>query len=382
MRHSHERQSWLALPGMIAVCLALGCVGTKPTEGEGPVASLKVSPDFAELQLGGTARFTATPLNAEGDRATACGVEWTTGSDLVAETDAMGLVSAVGVGETVVRATCGAVTGEATVEVTSASASLDTLFYDDFESGSLADAGRWHDMVGGGASMVTAASQGIAAVSGGQVLRLAPSGASISHFVATGAVSPYERLHLSFRMMRIASYDANGGLRAGGIRGSTTQWGSYGVGYGTPGSCPDDPDNANDQEFMFAYVFIDPGAWTLRTYTNWLGQQKLSEDPPTCGGGYAIGSGNDPVATYHDLGYSPTASAWHHYEIEIELNDPGAANGWQRMWVDGVLKIEHLDVVYRTTSALKLWAVTFDSGTIVDGAMYIDDVVVTRERMQ
>jgi hypothetical protein len=152
------------------------------------------------------------------------------------------------------------------------------------------------------------------------------------------------------------------------------------VGWGTPGSCPDDPNNVNQQEFMFAYAFQDGGSWGLRTYTNWLGQQKLTQNPPTCGGGYAIGSGNNPQATYLDINFVPTVNAWHKYDVEVQLNDVGQANGWQRIWVDGVLKIEHLNVRYRTTAAMKLWAVTFDTGTLAGGSIYIDDVTITSAR--
>jgi hypothetical protein len=258
----------------------------------------------------------------------------------------------------------------------------DTLFIDGFESGSLGDAGRWQDIVNTGASIVTATSEGISAVSGARVLKLTSPGVGMTHFVATSASSPYEHLYLSFRMFRTTAYEAaNPGVRAGGIRGSTTQWGSFGVGWGTPGSCPDDPNNVTQQEFMFAYVFQDPAAWALRTYTNWLGQQKLTDNPPTCGGGYAIGGTNSPPATYLDINFAPTVNAWHQYEIEVQLNTVGQANGWQRIWVDGVLKIEHVNVRYRTTAGMKLWAVTFDTGHLQGtGALYVDDLVVGRQR--
>jgi hypothetical protein len=130
---------------------------------------------------------------------------------------------------------------------------------------------------------------------------------------------------------------------------------------------------------MFAYVFQEP-AWALRTYTNWIGVRKFTEDPPTCGGGYAMGAGNNPAATYHDVNFIPTVNAWHFYEIEVRLNDVGQSNGWQRIWVDGVLKIEHANVMYRTTPNMKLWAVTFDPGNLAGGPYYLDEVVVRSSR--
>jgi hypothetical protein len=69
----------------------------------------------------------------------------------------------------------------------SASGAGDTLFSDTFETGALGDAGRYQDRVGSGASIVTAAHEGISARSGSAVLRIGASGAAITHFVATGA---------------------------------------------------------------------------------------------------------------------------------------------------------------------------------------------------
>jgi hypothetical protein len=297
----------------------------------------------------------------------------------VATVSTSGLVTAVAPGNATITATSEGKTATVAVTVTAANP-LPNLFLDTFESGALGDPGRWHDIIGSGATMVTASAEGISAVGGTRVLKLAPSGGALTHFVSTASTSPYERLYLSFHMYRTSAWEAaNSGLRAGGIRGSTTQWGSFGVGYNTTGSCPDDPNNVNRQEFMFAYVFQD-GGWALRTYTNWLGIRKLSASPPKCGGGYAIGSGNNPEATYHDINFVPTVNAWHRYEVEVRLNDVGQSNGWQRIWVDGVLKIEHLNVMYRTTANMKLWAVTFDIGTPAGGALYVDDVLVRTAR--
>jgi len=261
------------------------------------------------------------------------------------------------------------------------STAVDTLFRDTFETGALGDAGRWQDIVGSGASIVTASAEGISAPSGTKLLKLSGTGAAITHFVSTAASSPYEHLYLSFKLLRTAAYQAaNPGLRAGGIRGSTTQWGSFGVGYGTSGSCPDDPNNVNQQEFMFAYVFQDPAAWALRMYTNWIGQKKLTTNPPTCGGGYAMDVGNTPQATYLDVSFAPTVGVWHTYEVEVQLNTVGQANGWARMWVDGTLKVEHVNVQYRTTAGMKLWAVTIDSGQMHGGEVYYDDVIAATSR--
>ena len=347
-----------------------------------PVSSVSVALNASSLTIGQTTQAVATLRDANGNVLTGRSVSWSSANPGVATVSASGLVTAVTAGSASIVATSEGKSGSATVSVAAnTGGGVDTLFADRFESGALGDPGRWQDIVGNGASIVTAANEGVPAASGTKVLRMGANGGAITHFVSTGSTSPYEHLYLSFKMYVPTSYQsANPGLRAGGIRGSTTQYGSFGVGYGTQGSCPDDPNNANHQEFMFAYVFHDKAGWVLRTYTEWLDELKLSTNPPTCGGGYALAAGNNPPATYYDLNFAPTANAWHQYEIEVQLNDVGQANGWQRMWVDGVLKIAHLNVRYRTTNGMKLWAVTFDGGTIPSGAYYVDDVLVSTRR--
>jgi hypothetical protein len=342
-----------------------------------PVASVTVALGTSSLTVGQTTRATALLKDANGNVLTNRAVTWSSSNSAAATVSSTGLVTAAGAGSANIVATSEGKSGSATLTITAPTTGGDTLFVDRFESGAMSDPNRWQDIVGSFATIVTASNEGIPAPSGTKVVKFSGTGGAISHFVSTGATSPYERLYLSFKMYRTSAYQStNPGLRAGGIRGSVTQWGSYGVGYNTTGSCPDDPNNVHQQEFMYAYVFNDPAAFALRTYTEWLDQLKLSQNPPMCGGGYAIAAGNNPQATYYDVNYVPTVDAWHQYEIEVQLNDVGRANGWQRMWVDGVLKIAHLNVRYRTTSGLKLWAITFDTGNMHGGALYVDDVVV------
>ncbi|HKW12192.1 MAG TPA: Ig-like domain-containing protein [Gemmatimonadaceae bacterium] len=346
-----------------------------------PVASVTVSLGSSSLTIGQTTQATAVTKDASGNVLTGRTITWSSGNAGIASVSGSGVVTAVALGSTTIAATSEGKSGGANVSVSAVTTTVDTLFFDNFESGALADANRWQDIVGTGASIASAATEGIGAVSGSHILKLSGEGAAISHFVSTAATSPYEHLYLSFRMLRTSQYQAtNPGLRAGGIRGSTTQWGSYGVGYNTTGSCPDDPNNVHQQEFMFAYAFNDPAAFALRTYTNWIGEVKFSQNPPMCGGNYALDAASNPPATYYDLNFVPTVDTWHQYEVEIQLNDVGVANGWQRMWVDGVLKIAHLNVRYRTTSGMKLWAITIDTGTMHGGSLYFDDVVVTTGR--
>jgi len=258
----------------------------------------------------------------------------------------------------------------APVNGTPGQGTVDTLFVDGFEAGALGEAGRWHDIIGDFA-IVTAASEGITAPSGTRVMRVQPPGGAISHFVSTGASSPYERVRFSYRMYRRAGYQS-GGLRSGMIRGSRDQWGSFGVG----GNCPDDPNNAHQQEF-FALNLTQPSGdnWQLRMYNYWLGMQHYG--PTLCYGTYGLGANDLPPITYHELTFAPGENQWYRYEIELQLNTPGQSDGWEKVWVDGVLKIEHLNVKYRNNAVTKIWAVTFDVGNSTVGTAYIDDVLVT-----
>ncbi len=351
---------------------------TVTTTAPAPVASVTVSLTPATVTAAQTAQATAVLKDAQGNVLTGRSIAWSSSNASVATTSSAGVVSALAAGTSNIIATSEGKTGSATLTVNAPAAGVDTLFVDHFESGALGDAGRWQDIVSNGASIVSAAGEGITAPSGAKILKLTADGAAISHFVSTAATSPYEHLYLSWSMYRSSAYEAtNHGLRSGGIRGSTTQWGSYGVGWGTPGSCPSDPANVHQQEFMFAYISDDPSGWAVRTYTNWIGEQMLTTNPPTCGGNFATSPGDNPKATYFDVNFAPPANTWHRYELEVQLNTVGQSDGWQRIWVDGVLKVEHANVKYRTTSGMKLWAITFDTGTLTgSGAYYVDDVVV------
>ena len=259
---------------------------------------------------------------------------------------------------------------------------LATIFTDDFETGALTDPNRYQDIISNGGSpaftIVNVATAGIPALNGSRVLQVGPPGGALTHFVSTAATSPYEKLHLTYYLYRTTAYQqANNAMRVIGLRGSTTQFGSFGVGYNTPGSCPDDPNNAHQQEFMFSYLEGDFDTFAVRLYTEWLNQTKLQLSPPQCGGNYAV-SGS-PVATYTNLAAAMPINTWNKIELEVQLNTVGQANGYSRIWMDGVLLVDHSNVVYRTNSNMKLWGMTVDSGNLAGGpaaAYYIDSIEV------
>jgi hypothetical protein len=362
----------------LAGCRASEVTGDPPLVPSAPVVTVEVTPPATSILIGESLQLTATSRDSVGNALTGRTLTWTTSAGSVAAVNGDGLVMGIGEGSTTITATSEEQSGSASVTVTAATTG-ETVFSDSFESGTLGDPGRWQDIVGGGASIVTAANAGIGGQDGSDVLRLGAPGAAITHFVATGSGPGFERLYLRYWLYRPSVWEANNnGLRAGGVRGSVSQWGSFGVGWGAPGGCPDDPNNIHQQEFMFAYIVNHGTAWTQRIYTQWLDQQKLQEDPPLCGGNYA--TAGTPPAVYHEVDFAPTANAWHLYEIETVLNTPGGSDGSTRIWVDGVLRIEHVNVRYRSTSTVKLWAVTFDTGSVPAGAYYVDDVIVRTQR--
>jgi hypothetical protein len=336
-----------------------------------PVASVSVAPPTPSVNVAATVQLTATTRDAGNNVLVGRPVSWSSNDTTKARVSSSGLVTGVAAGSATITATSEGINGTATVTVTPVSSgTVDTLFADGFETGALTDFNRWHDIIGN-FTIVTAAGEGITAPAGTKIMKIDVPGGAITHFVSTAATSPHEHIKFSYRMYRKAGY-GSGGLRSGMIRGSVTQWGSFGVG----GNCPDDPNNVHQQEF-FALNLTQPSAdnWQLRMYNYWLGMQHGG--PTLCYGTYGLGPGDVPQVTYHDITYAPAESQWYLYEVELQLNTPGQSNGWEKVWVNGVLKIEHLNVTYRNNAATKIWGVTFDVGNTTVGTAYIDDVLVT-----
>ena len=338
-----------------------------------PVATVTVSPATASPAVGQTQQLTATLRDAAGAVLTGRAVTWTTSAAGVATVSGSGLVTAIAVGTATITATSEGRTGTAAVTVMAPSAqTVDTVFYDGFESGSLNDPGRWQDIFSSGASIVTAANEGITPRTGARVMKIQPPGVAITHFFA--ASTPYSHIRFSYSMWRNAGF-ADGGLRAGGIRGSATQWGSFGIG----GACPD----SRPEEFFALYLTLpQSNNWALRLYNYWLGEQKMQVSPPVCIGTSATGPNDRPQAIYHDINFAPAPGRWYRYEVELRLNTPGMDDGYEKVWVDGVLKIEHNNVRYRNNPLTRIWAITFDVGapTNPGSFAYFDDVLVTVNR--
>ena len=113
-------------------------------------------------------------------------------------------------------------------------------------------------------------------------------------------------------------------------------------------------------------------------------------DGHTCWGRY--GDSYDPKGSnWNPATYFPpldvSRDVWHTLEFEVQLNDPGEANGVQRFWLDGVLRGEWRTFVFRTSANLRINVLTLESsmnetqgGSPRNQEMYVDDILVTTGR--
>jgi hypothetical protein len=69
---------------------------------------------------------------------------------------------------------------------------------------------------------------------------------------------------------------------------------------------------------------------------------------------------------------------WYCLELELRANAPGARDGFQRMWIDDVLKGEVLSMRWRDTTDVRINALqlTFSGEVTVSKRVWIDNVVV------
>jgi uncharacterized protein YjdB len=339
-----------------------------------PVASVTVSPAATTLAVGATVQLTATPRDASGTPLAGRVITWTTSAGAVATVNGSGLVQAQGAGTATITATSEGRAGSAQVTVTGSSAA-EVLFQDDFESGAALSSGqgpgdaRWGDAccTAGVFTAVAASTAGISAYSGSRVLRIGNPGGALSHWIKATlggtAQQPRERLHYSVRLYVPGAW--TGLVRFMTMRASRDPWGSFGIG----GTCP--VDVAPQDEFVSASVYGSP----VRMYTYWLGMDRGAN----CTGTTGLFANDTPPASYADVNLDLPRDVWVHVEIELQLNTVGQADGWERIWVNGALLVEHLGVTYRRAATTQLQAITIDSGSHTQ-AFYMDDIIVRTAR--
>lgn len=74
---------------------------------------------------------------------------------------------------------------------------------------------------------------------------------------------------------------------------------------------------------------------------------------------------------------------WYCIEFEVQANSPGRRDGYQTMWIDGVLKGRVSGIRWRDSSDVRINAfqLTFSGTVPVTQRMWMDDVVVGAERV-
>lgn len=343
-----------------------------------PVKSLTVSPDTAILAPGRSVLLTAIPRDSVGGAMLERIVTWSSSAPNVAAVDDSGLVVGSAVGNATITAVSEAVSGTAAITVAEANPSaVDTVFYDGFEGGVLSS---WDDIYQTQSGNYSVIEDDTLAFEGTRLMRIfnpagRPGAGAASHFLSAG-----DRLYARIRLRYPSSWE--GGTKIMILRGSTSQWGSFGV----AGVCPDGTDfflaaatakpNGNPGALRFYSFFVD-----MASYTN-------SSGDPACSGNSGLAGedpspGPTPLATYYDDSFTFAHDVWHTLELEVQLNVVGQADGWQRMWADGTLVAEWIGVRWRTASDVVFNAFTLENSAEVsshDRVIYVDDVLVTTSR--
>jgi hypothetical protein len=246
-----------------------------------------------------------------------------------------------------------------------ASVQGDTVFVEDFESGTLA---AWADGVDANVQRVVTDST--VAQSGSRYLDVkyvaGGDGGWLTRFFMPG----YDSLYMSYYIRFPA--DWRGGTKLLGLYGSRTdnQW----SGFGKAGVCPTGTD------FFIAMVVTeatgDPGDTRFYTYYPAMAREG---DGVTCWGRYGDGTETyvPPLAL--------SSGVWHHLEFWVKLNTPGQSNASQTLWIDGVQRATWSGFSFRSGTELRLNSVQLSfnrgiSGGPVEQHLYVDHVVATTVR--
>lgn len=78
-----------------------------------------------------------------------------------------------------------------------------------------------------------------------------------------------------------------------------------------------------------------------------------------------------------------TDGQWHRIEVQIFLNDPGKRNGYVKFWVDGNENvIDGLEFRQNQNWQIsRLWWTYWSNDVVWPGPIYVDDVIVSRQRI-
>jgi len=345
---------------VMVVLLAACGGGATPPNGNGttpgPITQVAVTPKNFTVQAGASQQLTAVGKDAAGTVVVgtpAWNATW-------GSVSASGLFTAVGVaGNAKVWATMNAVTDTATGVVAAATAAVDTVFAENFESGTFT---QWQDR--GATANQTILNNAAEAHSGNRVLQLTYPASGDAGWLTRFFLPGYDTLWVGYWVKFETGWQTGTKLIA--FYGSRTddQWSAT----GKAGVCPNGTD-------FFALVLtadanLNPGPTRFYAYF-----PAMTRSGTSC-------FGDDGGASYvnpRDL----TTGVWHYIEYEIAINTIGQSNTVQKYWVDGVLRGTWSGISVRTSTILKLNAFTISANlqsTHPLQHVWIDDILVAKVR--
>src|SRR5882762_6467912 len=247
-------------------------------------------------------------------------------------------------------------------------AGVETVFQEDFESGSLA---VWDDRYQPANHTVITNAAG--AYAGTRYLQITypqgSDGGALSKFFLPG----YSKLYVRYYVRIPANFQ--GGTKLLLLRGSriVNVWSSFGV----AGRCPSGSDF-----FLTNVVTRAQSTLPLRFYSYYIGMAREA-DGVTCWGRYGDAVDPPTPAASYVLPLDVSRDVWHQVEFEVQLNDPALANGEQRVWLDGVLRGVWTGLRFRSTTDLRLNVLTLEASMSEtpaapqSQALFVDNILVT-----
>jgi hypothetical protein len=234
-----------------------------------------------------------------------------------------------------------------------------TIFADDFESGTLA---AWQDGVDPARHRIV--TDPAEAQSGSRYLAVTYPAGDDGGWLTRFFLPGYDSVHVSYHV-RFPG-DWRGGTKLIALYGSRTddQWSAF----GKAGVCPDGTD------FFAAMVVADRGGnpGPSRFYT-YFPEMIREPDGVTCWGRF--GDGRETYAEPLRL----SRGDWHRVELSVTLNAPGASDASQTFWLNGVERGRWPGLSLRRSDLLRLNSVQLTFSTDADSQpreLHVDNLIV------
>jgi hypothetical protein len=241
-----------------------------------------------------------------------------------------------------------------------------TIFCDDFESGTLS---LWQDGVDPNRHTITATAANV--YSGSRALQiLYPQGGNggwLTRWFMPGYDRVFMRVYVKWERGWMSA--TNGGDKSIGLYGNRVdnQW----SGFGKAGIKPSGTD-------FFVGMLVsnnwysspDPGELIMYSYF-----PDMAQAPDGMYWGNNFRQSDPKVVTVPDQ--------WWCLEYELKANTPGLHDGYQRMWINDVLKGETLNMRWRDTTDVRINAaqITGSGGGPVTEHKWYDNVVVAAQKI-